>query len=105
MSDPEALKQIDATMDYLVRRFDTLDHEDFDVDAADGKLTIAFENGDRFILSRQGATSQIWLAEPSGGWHFNWNGTHWICDKRNIELIQNLEDLIAIRLGEIVDLR
>ena len=101
----DALKQIDETMEFLMRRFDELDHEGFDADAADGKITIEFENGDLFILSRQSATNQIWMAEPAGGWHFDWNGTLWMCDKRSIELIQTLEDLIAARVGEPVDLR
>lgn len=105
MPNPDALKQIDATMEALLRRFDELDHEGFDVDAGDGKITIEFESGGPLILSRQSAADQIWMAEPSGGWHFDWDGTHWICDKRRIELIQTLEDLIAPRIGEPIDLR
>ena len=104
MTELDALKQIDATMEFLMRRFDELDHEGFDVDAADGKITIEFENGDCFILTRQSAASQIWMAEPSGGWHFDWNGSCWMCDKRNVELIQTLEDLIAVQVGEPVNL-
>ncbi|MHC5211045.1 MAG: iron donor protein CyaY [Planctomycetota bacterium] len=105
MTEPSALEQIDATMEFLMRRFDELDHDAFDVEAADGKLSIELEDGQVFILSRQSATSQIWLAEPSGGWHFDWNGAHWLCDKRGVELIQTLEDLLTARIGEPIDLR
>jgi len=101
----EATAQIDATLDALLKRFDELDHEAFDVDAGDGKLTIDFEDGAPLILSRQGAASQIWLAEPGGGWHFDWNGAHWICAKRGVELIQNVEDLIGERIGEPIRLQ
>jgi CyaY protein len=105
LSNPDTLKQIDATMESLMRRIDELDHEGFDADAADGKIVLECENGDHLILSRQSATAQIWLAEPSGGWHFDWDGTHWMCDKRGIELLQTLEDLLAARIGETIDLR
>lgn len=99
------MQQIEKTMESLMRRFDELDHEGFDADATDGKITIEFESGECFILTRQSAADQIWMAEPAGGWHFSWNGTYWMCDKRSIELIQTLEDLIAARIGEPIDLR
>ena len=105
MTDQDTLKQIDATLDALLERFDELDHEGFDADAAEGKLVIEFEGGEQLILSRQSAANQIWMAEPGGGWHFDWNGKLWMCDKRGLELIQTIEDLITARIGEPIDLR
>lgn len=105
MSNEDVQRQIDETLETLMRRFDELDHEAFDADTADGKITIEFESGDCFIITRQTSVNQIWMAEPAGGWHFDWNGTLWLCDKRSIELIQTLEDLISARVGEAISLR
>jgi len=106
VNDADVVRQIDATLEGLLSRFDELDHEAFDVDSGDGKLAVEFEaGGGPLIISRQSAADQIWLAEPGGGWHFDWNGSQWLCDKRGVELIQTLEDLIAARIGEAVDLR
>ena len=104
MKHPDALARIDTTLEALVERLDELDHEAFDVDTGDGKLTLEFEDGRPFILSRQAAASQIWLAEPSGGWHFDWDGTAWLCDKRGVELIATLEQLLGDRIGESIRL-
>jgi CyaY protein len=88
----------------LVERLDALDHDAFDVDAGDGKVTLEFEDGSVLILSRQGAVDQIWLAEPRGGWHFSWDGQAWRCDKRGVELVATLEELISAKVGEPVRL-
>ncbi|MGQ0553912.1 MAG: iron donor protein CyaY [Planctomycetota bacterium] len=105
MPDPVALAQIDKTLKRLMQVLDTLEHDDLEVDTGDGKLVLAFANGQQLILSRQSATGQIWLAEPGGGWHFDWRGTEWRCDKRGVELIATLEQLVAQRLGVAVKLR
>jgi len=104
MSSSNIIAQIDTTIEALLTRFDELDHEAFDVDGGDGKLTVEFESGGPFIISRQTAADQIWLAEPAGGWHFDWDGNTWKCDKRGVELIETLEGLIAARIGEPISL-
>jgi len=101
----ESLKQIDETLEALLMRFDELDHDGFDVDSGDGKLTVEMEaDGKQFILSRQRATGELWLAEPRGGWHFAWNGEQWICDKRGVELVATLQGHISEALGETIEL-
>jgi len=105
VDEQEKMAQIDATLEGIVSAIDALDHDAIEAESADGKVALLLESGEQLILSRQSATGQIWLAEPSGGWHFDWNGSMWLCDKRGIELIQTLEDLLAGRVGEPVDLR
>ena len=104
MTSSNLNEQIDSTIEGLLTRFDELDHDGFDIDAGDGKLTVEFDSGGPFIISRQSAADQIWLAEPRGGWHFDWDGKCWTCDKRGVELIETLESLIAGRIGEPINL-
>ncbi|GJM23264.1 MAG: hypothetical protein DHS20C15_31790 [Planctomycetota bacterium] len=105
MAHPDARRQIDRTLEALVQRLDELDHEAFDVDAADGKVTFEFDGGPPIIVNRQSAADQIWVAEPRGGWHFDWDGSSWLCDKRGVELHASLEALLEARLGERLVLR
>lgn len=105
MAHPDARRQIDRTLDALVQRLDELDHEAFDVDASDGKVTFEFDDGPPIIVNRQSAADQIWVAEPRGGWHFDWDGSAWHCDKRGVELHASLEELLKARLGEALVLR
>jgi len=105
MPDLTLKQQIDATLEALVERLDALDHDAFDVDSSDGKVTIEWEDGVVFIVNRQSAADQIWLAEPRGGWHFDWDGSVWRCDKRGVELLETLEGLLSAKAGETIALR
>lgn len=98
------LVEIDKTMARLSSALDKLNRDDFEYEEAEGKLTIEFEDGAKLIVSRQSATHQIWLAEPSGGWKFDFKDGKWICDKRGITLEQALSDLMSEKLGEPVSL-
>lgn len=96
---------VDETLEHFTAKLDALESEEFEVDLADGKLVIEFESGVKLIVSRQGAASQIWLAEPKGGWHYNLQGEHWICDKRGVELAESLEKLVSTYLGRPIRLK
>lgn len=53
---------------------------DLDLENAGGVLTVKFDNGSQVILSRQPPLVQLWVAARSGGYHFDWDGQHWVCD-------------------------
>ena len=103
--DPTLVQRIDETLEHLVETLDALDHDAFDVDSADGKVVLEFVDGPPLIVSRQGAANQIWLAEPAGGWHFDWDGQAWRCDKRGVELHETLGGLLSARTGDTIRLR
>jgi CyaY protein len=98
------LVEIDKTLARLSNALDKLNRDELEYEEAEGKLTIEFEDGVKLIVSRQSATNQIWLAEPSGGWKFDFKDGKWICDKRGITLEKALSDLISEKLGEPVSL-
>jgi len=57
---------------------------DIDFETNGGVMTLTCENdGSKIILSRQIATSEIWVAARSGGFHFHLKETNgesrWIC--------------------------
>ncbi len=104
MDNSEFLQLSDTTLEKLARRLDALALDDMDVVPADGKLTVEFDDHPFFIISRQSATQQLWLAEPQGGWHFNYQQGEWICDKKRVNLTAMLESLISAKTGESVRL-
>jgi CyaY protein len=105
MDDKTYRQLADETLEGLVERFDEIDLNELDVEVADGVLTVIFEkDGKRLIVSRQSAAHQLWLAEPGGGWHFNYKNGAWVCDKRGIELRANLQQLILDKIGKQIDL-
>ncbi len=98
------LVEIDKTLSRLSNALDKLNRDDLEYEESEGKLTIEFEDGAKLIISRQSATNQIWLAEPSGGWKFDFKEGQWVCDKRGITLEQALSDLMSQKLGEPISL-
>ncbi|HTE06110.1 MAG TPA: iron donor protein CyaY [Planctomycetota bacterium] len=95
MGSEDMSREIERTLDAIQRRVDALDHDELELDSGPGRLDITCPDGARVILSRQSATNQIWLAEPGGGWHFDRRDGRWLCDKRGVELLANLQALLA----------
>ena len=104
MSAPDSDRRIETTLARLAARVEALGRDELEVESVPGRLDLEFEDGTKLILSRQAATGQIWLAEPQGGWRFDERDGRWICDKRGVELVADLERLLSARLGETVRL-
>ncbi len=74
---------------------------DLDLEAGAGMLTIRCEeNGSQIILSRQRAVAEIWVAAISGGFHFSWQGSDWIC-KTGENLTQLLNRVLLEQAGAV----
>lgn len=104
METKEYLKIVDVTLHSLVSILDKLELDRVEAELSDGKLVIQIEGGAPLIVSRQTPVHQLWLAEPGGGWHFVLKDGKWICDKRGVELFQDLERLISSQISSPVRL-
>ncbi len=104
MQEQHLLLEIDKELQRLFRALDALGSDDLEIDLADGKLVIEFEDGTKLIINRQSATNQIWLAEPQGGWRFDFKDHKWLDDKRGLELSAVLSELVSAKLGRPISL-
>jgi CyaY protein len=96
--------EMDKALAALSKALDKLNQDALEFEESEGKLVIEFEDGAKLIVSRQSATNQLWLAEPNGGWKFDFKDGTWIDDKRGISLQTALSDLISAKLGSRIDL-
>ena len=89
-----------ACLERVVRWLDDL--EEFDVTAGDGLVTVEFEDGTRFVLNRQSAAKQMWLAAGMRAWHYGgtWRRASWRDDRDGHELFDRLREVVADKLGE-----
>ena len=78
---------------------------DVDLENSNGVLTVRFENGSQLILSRQEPLRQLWLADRSGGFHFDYDeeSGKWVCEKSEELLGEMLERIVWERAGEKLD--
>ena len=83
MNQPEFLRLVDACLAKVSKRLEDFDSADLDYTTGDGMLTIEFPDGSRFIMSRQTATSQIWLAADAHAFHYSYDAGRdaWLDDK------------------------
>ena len=99
MDNSEYLRCVDEILEKIDETLDELDL-DIDLEMGDGKLIIVFDDNQQYILSRQSANNQLWLAEPSGGWHYDLKDGQFICDKRGVEILKTIEILISEKLSQ-----
>lgn len=69
-----ALAAVEATVDRL------LDDDVIDIDASrtGGLLELRFPGGGTIVINTQPPLQELWLAAPSGGFHFKASGGRWI---------------------------
>jgi len=65
--------------------------EDLDFESVNDILTLTCSNNSLIIITKQSATSQLWLAAKSGGFHFDQQEDGWVCDSDG----QTLSDKLA----------
>lgn len=99
MDNLEYLRSVDEILNRIDETLDNL-NLDIDLEMGDGKLIILFDDNQQYILSRQRATQQLWLAEPGGGWHYDLKDGQFICDKRGLEILKTIEILISEKLSQ-----
>jgi len=105
MDDNEFLKVADECLGKVAKWLEGFDPDEADYSAQDGSVTIEFPDGGKFIVSRQSATKQIWLAAEAHGWHYNFDVATggWRDDKDGHDLYERLAEVLSDRLGHPVE--
>lgn len=100
MDEREYLRAAETCLDRAARWLGDLD--DLDVTAGDGLVTVEFDDGARFVLNRQAAAKQVWLAAGARAWHYVWDAGRqaWVDDRDGHELFGNLRAVVSDKLGQ-----
>ncbi|HKA28331.1 MAG TPA: iron donor protein CyaY [Candidatus Binatia bacterium] len=103
MDEQEYLRAADACLERAASWLGTF--EDLDVTTSDGLVTMEFEDGARFVLNRQSAARQIWLAAGARAWHYRWDESAgaWVDDRDGHELFGRLATEVGEKLGVRLD--
>lgn len=98
----ELLMAIEDALDNIIEEDDL----DIDFEAADGILSLSFDDNSKIIINRQAPLRQIWVATRNGGFHFNFEPekNQWQEEKTGAELFAELSRHCSISTGEHVTL-
>lgn len=101
MDEQEYLRHADACLQKVAKWLEEFDPDELDFSTGDGLVTLEFADGTRFILNRQAANRQIWLAAGARAWHYKWDSAQqaWADDKDGHELYAKLSEVAAEKLG------
>lgn len=99
--DHEFEKAADQVMRSLFATLSEVDPDDVDADLAMGVLSMQFADGKKFILNRQTAAHQIWLAHGVTAYHFAQDAQSgaWLDTKGRGELTEILARAISDKVG------
>ena len=102
MTEAEFLATYKQTLAAIEETVEAAVQADVEIDYESGNdmLTLMFSNGSVAIISRQSAIHQLWLAARSGGFHFEFNGTSWICTL-NGRSLQDMLGEICVEQGKV----
>jgi CyaY protein len=105
MDDREFSRVAEACLARVSKWLEGLDPDDADYSTADGSVTIEFPDGMKFILSRQSATNQIWLAAAAHGYHYDYDPASdaWRDDKDHHDLYERLAELVSEQVGHPIE--
>ncbi|MCG7496731.1 iron donor protein CyaY [Vibrio sp. Of7-15] len=86
MNDTEFHQLVDQQLTTIEELIDD-SGADIDYEVTGNVMTLEFENRSQIIINRQEPMHEIWLASKSGGFHFKYNDSEWICSKTGSELV------------------
>jgi len=77
------------------------DLEEIDLMPGDGLVTLEFDDGTRFVLNRQAAAHQMWLAAGARAWHYAWSDERrtWVDDRDGHDLYGRIAEVVGDKLG------
>ncbi|MFZ6721566.1 iron donor protein CyaY [Undibacterium sp. Ji49W] len=94
MTESEFLVLADTCLRQVEEMFEqAFENDEYDVECSrsGNVLTIEFvDNGSKIIVNSQAPMQEMWLAARSGGFHYKFDGQHWLNTRDGSELFATL---------------
>jgi len=104
METREFLRRADETLERVTQWLEAFDPDELDFASSDGVVTLEFADKKRYVLNRQTATDQMWLAAGARAWHYGWDPEReaWVDDRDGHELFAKVAEVVSEKLGRTV---
>jgi iron-sulfur cluster assembly protein CyaY len=93
MTDNEFMDRAEAVLRSIESDCDRINAQsdaDLDNQRTGGMVTLTFADRSQIVVNLQRPLHEIWLATRTGGYHYRWNGAHWVDTKGAGELFERL---------------
>jgi CyaY protein len=103
MTDLEFLDQAERLLAGVEISSDRLnDNTDADIDnqRTGGMVTLTFPNRSQIVINLQKPLHEVWLAARCGGFHYKFDGTHWLDTKGQGEFWESLSRYASEQAGQ-----
>ncbi|MEI2417157.1 iron donor protein CyaY [Orrella sp. JC864] len=97
----EVLDGIESQADDWLALYDV----DVDASRSGNVLTLAFDSGVQVIVNSQAAMQEIWVAAPSGGFHYRYDGQAWRDTRGGPALGEALSQIVSAAAGQAVTVK
>ncbi len=89
------LAQVEASCDRINDETDA----DIDNQRVGGMVTLTFANRSQIIINLQKPLQEVWLAARCGGFHYRFDGAHWMDTKGQGEFWESLSRYASEQSG------
>lgn len=108
MTDTEFDNRVKSILDALELQVDDwFERLDVDVDAKReaNVLSMMFDNTTPVVINSQAPMQQIWVAAPSGGFHYAFDGQHWKDTRGGLVMHEALSQIFSAATGHEVKVK
>ncbi|MFM9970655.1 MAG: iron donor protein CyaY [Burkholderiales bacterium] len=105
MNETEFIRIADSILQQIAA---AIDDADIDLESnfkGDGILEIESDHGAKLIVNRNTPIREIWLAAPTGGFHFRADGARWLDTRDGEELGARLSALLKSMIGSEISIQ
>jgi CyaY protein len=108
MTETEFDERIGTILDTIEAHADNwFEKLDVDVDTKReaNVLNLLFDNNVPVVINSQAPMQELWVAAPSGGFHYRFDGHHWKDTRGGPDLHDALSQIFSDATGHVVELQ
>ena len=108
MTETEFEDRIGKILDVIETQSDDwFERLDVDVDSKReaNVLNLLFDNKVPVVINSQAPMQELWVAAPSGGFHYRFDGHHWVDTRGGPDLEQALSTIFSEATGHLIQVK
>lgn len=94
MNESAFLNYSDELFEYLQDQIEDMD-EDLDVSQSGNVLNVRNDDGKEIVVNRHAPNQELWIASPSGGYHFRLENRKWVSTRDGDDFFKTLSNCLA----------